>query len=347
MKSRKRSTFRTRKAKPETIPADTTQMVTKRLLDPSRSFPLLVQPAMRDLDHLSWLANQRTDIEKMLQKHGAILFRGFAVDGNKEFEAFAGALCDQLYGEYGDLPPDQGNVYKVTPYPHKDRILFHSESSHMHCWPTKQFFYCRLPAASGGTTPIVDCRQVYKALDPEFVAKLSEHGLRYERYFHPGVDVDWREFFKTEDREEVAAKCRKNGIELKWYGDVAGMSQWAPGVATHPQTGEQILFNQIQLHHISYLPAKLRAAVTELYPANQEPRNVYFGDGTPISDTDAAELERICWEQSIDFPWQKGDVLMVDNMLISHARNPYEPPREMFVVMGDIMHADQLTQVVP
>jgi hypothetical protein len=84
-----------------------------------------------------------------------------------EFESFAQAIAT-LFAEYGDLPRVEvsGKVYGSTPYPPEQAILFHNESSHLHYWPLKIWFFCVQPAQQGGETPIVDCRKVYQLLDP-------------------------------------------------------------------------------------------------------------------------------------------------------------------------------------
>lgn len=42
------------------------------------------------------------------------------------------------------------------------------------------------------------------------------------------------------------------------------------------------------------------------------------------------------------FDWQRGDVVMLDNMLAAHARDPYEGPRKIVVAMGDMFDRAQL-----
>ena len=77
-----------------------------------------------------------------------------------------------LFAEYGDLPPESAGekVYGSTPYPPDKMILFHNESSHLPSWPLRQFFACILPSETGGETPLLDCRKVCDALDPELRA---------------------------------------------------------------------------------------------------------------------------------------------------------------------------------
>jgi alpha-ketoglutarate-dependent taurine dioxygenase len=40
------------------------------------------------------------------------------------------------------------------------------------------------------------------------------------------------------------------------------------------------------------------------------------------------------WDNAISFRWERGDVLLLDNYLVAHGRNPYEGPRKILVAMG-------------
>ena len=40
--------------------------------------------------------------------------------------------------------------------------------------------------------------------------------------------------------------------------------------------------------------------------------------------------------------WQKGDMIMCDNMLTTHARDTFEGARQIVVAMGPLMNASDL-----
>jgi hypothetical protein len=69
---------------------------------------------------------------------------------------------------------------------------------------------------------------------------------------------------------------------------------------------------------------------------------VYFGDGTPIPDAVIDRISEIYEELCVEFPWQSGDLVAVDNMLVAHARRPYSGPRKLLVAMGEMVKADDL-----
>jgi alpha-ketoglutarate-dependent taurine dioxygenase len=205
----------------------------------------------------------------------------------------------------------------------------------MHKWPMKIWFYCVTPAETGGETPIVDCRRVYHALPREIRDQFEQRRLLYVRNYINGLDVSWQSFFKTEDRAAVEAFCRNARIEFDWKKeDELATRRLCPAVLTHPATREKVFFNQIQLHHLSCLDASMREHMRTLFREEEFPRNVYFGDGGLIEDSIVAEIRELYRENSVNFPWQKGDILMLDNMLVAHGRNPYTGRRKIVVAMG-------------
>lgn len=303
-----------------------------------KPFPLLVQSTEPELDPFNWAEKNQAQIIKWLEIHGGILFRGFNLASPVDFEKFCQAMYPELYGKYGDLPKKEAGekIYKSTPYPNNKMIMFHNESSHQYRWPRRQWFYCEKPSATGGATPIVDCREMYAKLPQAIRKKLEEKKLRYTRNFS-GLDVSWQHFFKTEDRTEVEDICHKGNIQFEWYGDDnLRISEICPAVIKHPVTGDMSFFNQIQLHHYSFLEASVRDQLLRTGGEKNLPRNVYYGDGEPLEPLLIDLISELYEECAVRFKWQQGDVVMVDNMLAAHARDPFEGERKMVVAMGDI-----------
>ncbi|MCJ8272239.1 MAG: amino acid adenylation domain-containing protein [Psychrosphaera sp.] len=312
--------------------------ITVAPLEPGKPFPLLVQCHDNALDALAWARKNQQQILSWLEVHGGIVFRGFNLPTAFEFEQFAMAMYPGLYAGYGDLPKNDlgSKIYKSTPYPKDQMIMFHNESSHQHRWPRRQWFYCSQPATVGGATPIVDCREMYRRLPELMRTKLEQKQLRYIRNFSD-LDVSWQHFFKTQSRAKVEELCLENNIECTWYGkDNLKISQLSPAVITHPVTGEKSFFNQIQLHHAAFLESEVRQHLLETGGEDMLPRNVCYGDMTPIEPeviTTISELYEAC---AVRFDWQKSDVVMLDNMLAAHARDPFEGERKIAGAMGDI-----------
>ncbi|MEG4242346.1 amino acid adenylation domain-containing protein [Microcoleus sp. MON2_D6] len=332
------SKFKSVKPKPVALPQG--ELIKTEYLHPDELFPLVAKPAVADVDLADWAKNNREFIEAKLLQHGGILFRGFTGPVVSAFEQFALSICSELFGEYGDLPREgvSGKVYGSTPYPADKAILFHSESSHLHRWPMKIWFFCVQPAQQGGETPIVDCRKIYQLLDPKLREKFAQKQIMYVRNYTDGLDVSWKDFFQTEDKSVVEEYCRQAGMEFEWKaGNNLRTRKIRPAIAKHPKTKEMVFFNQLPLHHISCLDAATRASLLSVFGEENLPRNVYYGDGTPIEDSVMEEIQAVYAQAAVSFPWQAGDILMLDNMLAAHSRNPFIGSRKIVVAMGEMI----------
>jgi alpha-ketoglutarate-dependent taurine dioxygenase len=304
--------------------------------------PLVLTPAGGRVDLPKWAEAHRDELTAHLHRHGAVLFRGFGVDTAAQFAAAAEAAAAELYGDYGDLPRDEAgeNIFSSTPYPADLPIHFHNESAHMAQWPTRIFFNCVTAARAGGETPILDCRRLYRELDQDLVARFEAQGLVYVRNFAEGIDVPWQDFFGTSDRADVEARCAESGAVCEWLdnGNVR-IKQPTAAVRTHPVTGDKVFFNQILLHHPAAVPESTRSALFELFAPEDLPRNVTFGDGSLIPDDVVEYLLAEYDKRAVRFPWQEGDMIMLDNMLVCHGRAPFEGPRKIIVAMSGIIAA--------
>jgi amino acid adenylation domain-containing protein len=331
-----------KEAAPKTVTLPVGSLVTKCYLSAGEDAPLVLNPDVEDFDPIEWAGMERAFIEDNLLEHGAILFRGFQIGSATDFERFVSAICPDLFSSYGDLPREEigGYVYGSTPYPSDQPILFHNESSHMHCWPLKIWFYCVTPPEQGGETPFVDCRRLYEDMDPGLRQQFRNKGLMYVRNFGDGLDVSWQEFFKTTDPSAVQAFCQRAAIDWEWCaGSRLRTRKRCPAVGTHPKTGQSVFFNQLQAHHISCLAGDVRQDLLNLFGEERLPRNVYYGDGQRIPDTVVDELRHLYDKHARSFTWRAGDILMLDNMLVAHGRRPFSGPRRILVAMGEMIKA--------
>ena len=319
--------------------------VRERQLRGDHLLPLLMEPAAEQVDLAEWAAGNREYIEQQLQRHGGILFRGFALSTPQDFERVANAIYRQIYAEYGDLPREgvAGKIYTSTPYPADKSILYHNEGAHMSRFPSRISFFCMQAATQGGCSPIVDCRAVYQQLDPTVRERFERLGLMYVRNFSDGLDVSWRRFFQTDDRAVVEGAGREQGFQCEWVGDDhLRIRQRCRAVLRHPKTGEMSFFNQVQLHHVRCLDADVRQSLLSIFKREDLPRHVYYGDGTPIEDAVMDHIGELYEANAARFQWCAGDVVTLDNMITAHGRDPFQGPRKIVVALGDIVSSAEL-----
>ncbi|MDF3932681.1 TauD/TfdA family dioxygenase [Pseudomonas citronellolis] len=299
--------------------------------------PLLVQ-ARGAVDLVDALGELRPLIEARLPSCAGVLLRGFQVGDAERFRAFAGGFGHALLNyEFGSTPRSNvtRGVYTSTEYPPHQHIPLHNEQAYTREWPLKIWFYCVQAAASGGETPIADSRAIYRDVGAAIRTRFEERGLMYVRNFGNGLDVAWEQVFNSDDREVVEAYCRAHRIDCQWKDDgELRTRQVCQATARHPFTGDLVWFNQAHLFHVSNLPAEVRESLLEIVDEEDLPRNVYYGDGSPIETSLLDDVRGVLEEAKVSFPWYSGDVLMLDNMLAAHARAPFSGPRKVVVAMA-------------
>jgi alpha-ketoglutarate-dependent taurine dioxygenase len=314
-------------------------LVNMRWLQFQKTLPLVIEPAVGELDLVSWAAKNRKFIEQHLWKCGGILFRGFNVKSVTEFERFIVTISgDLLDYSYRSTPRTQvsGKIYTSTEYPADQAIPLHNEASYSNEWPMKIWFYCVTSSAQGGETPIADSRVVFELVDPKIRERFMEKNVMYVRTYGAGLDLPWQTVFQTPSKVAVENYCRRAGIEFEWRnGDGLRTREIRQAVIRHPRTGEMVWFNQAHLFHVSNLKPEIRECLLALLGEENLPRNAYYGDGTPIDTSVLEEIRRIYEDRTVLFPWQEGDVLMLDNILAAHGRTPFAGIRKILVGMAE------------
>jgi alpha-ketoglutarate-dependent taurine dioxygenase len=327
-------------ARRKAVRLSSADLIETSCLEGEDSFPLVIRPAVEGANLIAWAETSRAFVESELLRHGALLFRGFDVREVGQFEQLTAALTDELieYHERAAPRTEVGrNVYTSTEYPAEHEIPLHHEMSYSHNWPTKLWFFCAQPAARGGRTPIAPDRKVFGLIDPKIKERFVEKKVMYVRNYGEGVDLSWQETFQTEDRDAVERYCRQSHTEFEWRGgNRLRTRQVRQAVATHPRTGETVWFNHAHMFHVSNLEPSVRESLLAEFTEDELPRNAFYGDGTPIESSVLEEIREVYRQASVAFDWQKGDILMLDNFLASHGREPFEGPRKILVAMAEL-----------
>jgi alpha-ketoglutarate-dependent taurine dioxygenase len=303
------------------------------------TLPLLIQPNVEDVNLVSWVANNLEFVKNYLYKHGGILFRSFQIPDVGEFEKLIKTVSGELI-EYRDRSSPRsaihGKIYTSTDHPADQSIFLHSENSYTATYPLKIFFYCVTPAQQGGETPIADTRQLYLKIPKKIRDRFAQKQVMYVRNFGDGFGLPWETVFQTNNCEEVEDFCHHQGIEFEWReSNKLRTRQIRPVIAKHPHTGDLVWFNHAVFFHVSTLETGIREALLAEFSEEELPHNTYYGDGSPIEPDVLDELRAIYQQETIIFPWQAGDILMLDNMLTAHGRKPFVGKRKVVVGMAE------------
>ena len=308
-------------------------------LQPGSLLPLVIEPSSEGVSLVAWTLENREFLRERRLRHGAVLLRGFGIDSVEDFAEFTAAASGEVmeYRERSSPRHEVGaNIYTSTDYPAGQRIFPHNEHSYSQHLPLTLFFCCLTPAQRGGETPLADCRKILQRIAPEVRERFREKKWMYVRNFGDGFGLSWQTVFQTDERGEVEAYCRRNAIEVEWKeGNRLRTRQVRPAIATHPLSGEDVWFNHLTFFHVSTLEPMIRDVMLESFAEEDLPNNTYYGDGTPIEPDVLEHLREAYLQELVSFGWQKGDIVMLDNMLTAHARAAYAGPRRVLFAMAD------------
>ena len=325
--------------KPQAVSLSPEALVQAGPLRPGLDLPLAVQPAVDDLNLTEWAVSNPGFIEDRLLQHGGILFRNFNVGAESAYDCFVRSVTQELldYHEPSSPRTEVGDkIYTSTEYPADERIELHNELSYSHVWPRKIFFFCLTPAEEGGETPIADSRRVFELLDPGLKKRFIEKGVMYVRNFYEELGLPWQRVFRTADRAVAERYFRRAGMKHEWKNGVGlRVSQVRPAAASHPKTGEVVWFNQAHLFHVSNMGPAAQESLRALYREEELPSNAYYGDGSPIEVSVLDEIREAYRLAATTFPWRRGDILMLDNMLVAHGRASFVGARRILVAMAE------------
>lgn len=318
--------------------------------------PLVIQPtrpSSSKAEFFDLLSSQKAAFKEKISKYGGLLFRGFPLQNADDFAAAVRYLGLGHFVDYigGDSPRNKINegVYTSTEAPPSIKIPLHNELSFVKYYPKNIYFFCEIPPKEKGETIIADARKVLETVDPDVKERFINKGLRYVScYYHKSFMMDllnkiqpshktWIQVFETDSKEEVERKCQEHEFEYQWTKNGwLQISQVRPAIMAHPETGEKVWFNQAHLYDFSpkllgmwrYIGAKIFYCRphTKLH-------QIFYGDHTLIPRADLYHILDVLDAQTIAFPWQKGDLLVLDNVLTMHGRATFEGKRRILTAM--------------
>ena len=291
------------------------------------------------------LAERAGELRRQLLKHGALLFRGYPVEGLADFEEFVRAYssgAEPFHYAGGASPrnrigPAPAGLYTSTEYPPTLALPLHNELSYAPTYPRHLFFYCVTPPGSGGATTLGDSRRILEAIDPDVVRTLETRKIRYVRNLASDASCpySWQAAFDTQDPKVVEELCHASGAEIEWR-EAGGVriSHVLPAITVHPVTGEAVWFNQADGFHPTVLGEASYAELTAWPGWEDRVRlNALYGDGSPMELAVLDHVRAVIRDHTIPHHWRRGDILVIDNLLAAHGRTPFSGERSIALAM--------------
>jgi alpha-ketoglutarate-dependent taurine dioxygenase len=280
-----------------------------------------------------WITENRADLLRQSQQHGAILFRGFPLETPEDFDRFVAAF------NLPNFPYEQSlsnavrivktpRVFTANEAPPTVNIFFHHEMAQTPIYPSILFFFCELAAQSGGATPICRSDVLWEQLSaqrPAFARDCESKGLRYtnvmpaENDATSGMGRSWQSTLRAKTREQAEGRLRELGYSWQWIEDrsLRATTPILPAVRALAN-GKKSFFNQL-----------IAASQGWKDTRNDPSKSLTFGDGSPL-DREAVNLAtQLAEDLAFDIPWQSGDVALVDNFVAMHARRPFTGTRKV------------------
>lgn len=112
-------------------------------------------------------------------------------------------------------------------------------------------------------------------------------------------------------------RAAKLGMKLEWMKDSV-KTIMGPIPAIKFERQRKIWFNSMVAAYTGWKDVR-----------NDPVKAVTFGDGNPLPAHIIYDCLKILDEESVAIPWQKGDVLLLDNLAVLHSRRPFNPPRRV------------------
>jgi len=321
--------------------------------------PLALRPSSHDnadvdldtvVQTIKSLQAQDSILSKKLARHGALLFRGLPIHNAEDFSKFAHAFGYQpheIIGIVVNRPLLAPNVAPANESPKEVLIYNHNESPQVPHAPEYIFFYSHRAPAKGGETPISSSLELfYRAQQeiPEFISELAEKGVlskvtyKVDKQYAGGSTLKQAFGKEIQDGDDEATKRAKIEAQIarygrgkyttwEWIDDGIVLTHRLPAIRTQPDTNLPTLFTGLAAYY------KNTQVNTSL---NKNVTQQFFGDGTPIPEKYIAHLAKITDEIRVLHKWQQGDVLVFDNIIAQHGRQPWEGEQSDRVVLASL-----------
>ncbi|MCA9035361.1 MAG: TauD/TfdA family dioxygenase [Planctomycetaceae bacterium] len=304
--------------------------------DGTSTFPAayVADTADANLDEVvRWISENAESLVSQAAETGAVLFRGFPIVTDKDFDAFITAFGlpnfkyeDSLSNAVRVVRTER--VFTANEAPPDVRICLHHEMAQTPVYPSRLFFFCEKAAEEGGETPLCRSDVLFDRMTlemPEFAADCANKGLKYSHVMPAANDAasgmgrSWQSTLRSETKEQAEERLRSLGYTWTWLDDGC-LKVTTPVLQAVRQlsNGKTAFFNQLIAAFHGWKDSR-----------NDPTRSITFGDGTPLDPATMQRVIEMAEEITFDMRWQNGDVVLVDNYVAMHGRRVFKGTRRV------------------
>ncbi|MBP5974446.1 TauD/TfdA family dioxygenase [Brasilonema sp. CT11] len=346
----------------------------KTVASTEKELPLVIEPVKeKSFAVLKALLKENAQwFNKQLDTYGAILFRGFEVEGAEQFQKALELLNIQLESVYhfGSAHRVQitEKVFTSSEAPPDVIIAPHNELNMVPVRPGVLAFFCQVQPELYGETPIINTEKLFYDLSPSLQHKIGNFPQQFVRYV-PNHLLEM--VFEDLSPEEITKLLQEQGFDFNWEedGSISFECSYIP-LFSHPRTsklcfglsivdclvsrewyrniGQRYSFKQRLYYNL--LPARLykniqqRATTAATVVDGSQKRtstlNAYFlnkdGQSTNMTEAEAKELGQAEWKNAVIFQWKQGDLLVIDNLQVAHSRLNTKLKRKILTAFGNM-----------
>ena len=285
-----------------------------------------------------WLAAHRADVDSLVLAQGAVLIRDAGIRSAADLVASRDALglaaadCPDRFSHRAD---HGDGVYSWPEWaPDRDMCLHHEQSQGA-SFPRVLLLGCLAVPEQGGSILLGDTRSVLKHIPSELSDRFSAAGWSLRRTFRPRLGVPWSDAFGVEDRAELERRLAEHDVHVSWTPDgTLRTEQTRAAVVDHPVTGEACWFNDVAFFSRWSVPELERSVLISAFGQDGLPLDTLPAEGAPLTQADYDALMDAYTEATVRVDWQPGDLLLLDNVLTAHGREPHSGGFDVLVAMA-------------
>lgn len=158
----------------------------------------------------------------------------------------------------------------------------------------------------------------------------------------------WGRSSDEQGQEGKLGAWHQRGFSWDWLPDGSiNVFQRVPGIRLHPTLGKPAYFNNVgnryayAKEHGCLEPPHYSQEKKDFFPPPSFPSPIDHVSNAKGQDDEAIPLEwleeahRLTEQLQAHVEWEKGDILVIDNLAVQHARTPWTGPRKLVASLWD------------